>query len=109
MKKIIVLASVLFFSLTGFSSSNTYVITDITHVSVSDIQFKVINDTNTDFSYFVGNEMKVIAKGQSVGFSYAENTIIYNWTNNQKGGAWFTVTADMHGKSFNLSSLLSKN
>ncbi len=72
-----------------------------------DIQFKVINDTQADFSYGVGGVEKIIPKGQSVGFSYAENTVIYKWTNGQQGAVWFTVKADMHGKSFQLSALLN--
>ena len=74
---------------------------------LQDIQFKVINDTQAEFSYAIGGIQKTIAPGQSVGFSYAENTVIHRWTNGQPGAIWFTVKAEMHGNSFQLSSLLT--
>lgn len=84
--------------------------TDFGNNSISvtqDIQFKVINDTQADFSYAVGGVQKTIPQGQSVGFSYAENTVIYMWTNGQQGDVWFTVKAEMHGQSYQLTALLN--
>ncbi|MCX7743327.1 MAG: hypothetical protein N2167_02055 [Flavobacteriales bacterium] len=74
---------------------------------VQDIQFKVINDTQADFSYAVNGVHKTIPKGQSVGFSYPENTVIHKWNNGQPGAVWFTVKAAMHGHSYQLSALLN--
>jgi hypothetical protein len=90
-------------TLSSFSTDSGY----NSIVVAQDIQFKVINDTQADFSYAVNGVQKTIPKGQSVGFSYPENTVIYKWTNGQQGAAWFTVKADMHGRSYQLSALLS--
>lgn len=76
---------------------------------MQDIQFKVINDTQADFSYAVNGEQKIIPQGQSVGFSYPENTVIHKWTNGQVGAVWFTVKAEMHGHSYQLSALLNNH
>ncbi|MBE2247214.1 MAG: hypothetical protein IAE67_08145 [Candidatus Competibacteraceae bacterium] len=107
MKRAIAFLLVLFFSLSLSTVQHSYASRDMDCLVAADIQFKVINDTNAEFIYFVNDEKNVIQKGQSVGFSYAENTVVYHWVNGQKGNAWFTVSADMHGKSFQLSSLLS--
>jgi hypothetical protein len=85
----------------SIDSANTY------SSVMQDIQFKVINDTQADFSYAVNGEQKIIPKGQSIGFSYPENTVIHKWTNGQVGAVWFTVKAEMHGHSYQLSALLN--
>lgn len=97
-------ASILSFgTLSSFSTDSS----NKSALGLQDIQFKVINDTPSDFSYGVGGVQKTIPQGQSVGFSYAENTVIYKWTNEQQGDVWFTVKAEMHGQSYQLSALLN--
>ncbi len=93
-------------SLVTLSSFTTNSVNTCSSV-IQDIQFKVINDTQADFSYAVNGEQKIIPKGQSVGFSYPENTVIHKWTNGQVGAVWFTVKAEMHGHSYQLSALLN--
>ncbi len=73
-----------------------------------DIQFKVINNTSAPVDYFVNGNKMTITPGESVGFSFTENTVIYKWENNKKGNTWFTVKADMHGQSYQVSDLLKK-
>lgn len=73
----------------------------------NDIQFKVINDTGAPFDYYVNSQHLTIAASRSEGFSYAENTVVYKWTNGAQGDAWFTVKPEMQGHSFQLSQLLT--
>jgi hypothetical protein len=75
------------------------------NIVVSDVQFKVINDTNAAFDYAVDGQHYTIAVNQSKGFSFPAGTIIYRWTNGAQGATWFTVTAEMQGGSFKLSEL----
>lgn len=97
-------ASILSFgTLSSFSTDSS----NKSMLDLQEIQFKVINDTQSDFNYGVGGVQKTIPQGQSVGFSYPENTVIYKWVNGQQGDVWFTVKAEMHGKSYQLSTLLN--
>ncbi len=77
-------------------------------VTMQDIQFKVMNDTNAPYDYYANNTHLTLEAGSSNGFSYTAGTVIYKWTNNAQGAAWFTVTAGMQGQSYTVSGLSNK-
>lgn len=77
-------------------------------VAVADVQFKVINDTGAAYDYYVNGQHLTIQNNQSVGFSYPAGTVVYKWTNNAQGAAWFTIDSDYQGKSIKLSELLQQ-
>lgn len=99
----ILIASIAFFSFSFIIPSS---INSNDEIVVSDVQFKVINDTGAAFDYFANNQHLSIPANQVAGFSYPEGTVIYKWTNGAQGDAWFTVSTTMHGQSFQLSQLL---
>ncbi|AEA43302.1 hypothetical protein [Fluviicola taffensis] len=72
---------------------------------LSNIQFKVINDTSSEYKYCVNGGHNYISAGASKGFSYTEGTEVKHLEGDNCGSAWFKVTSDMHGKSFKLSEL----
>lgn len=72
---------------------------------LSNIEFKVINDTGAEYKYCVNGGHNYIASGASKGFSYSEGTEIKHLDGSNCGKTWFKVTSSMHGKSFKISEL----
>jgi hypothetical protein len=72
---------------------------------LGNIEFKVINDSSSEYKYCVNGGHNYISAGASKGFSYSEGTEIKHLDGSNCGGVWFKVTSSMHGKSFKLSEL----
>jgi hypothetical protein len=105
MKKLIkvsVLAIVLAsgaFTIQSFTTASTKV------EKLGNIEFKVINDTGSEYKYCVNGGHNYISTGASKGFSYSEGTEIKHLDGSNCGKTWFKVTSSMHGKSFKISEL----
>ena len=72
---------------------------------LSNIEFKVINDSSSEYKYCVNGGHNYISAGASKGFSYSEGTELKKLDGSNCGGLWFKVTSSMHGKSYKLSEL----
>lgn len=83
----------------SFTSSSTKV------EKLSNVEFKVINDTGAEYKYCVNGGHNYISAGASKGFSYSEGTEIKHIDGSNCGKTWFKVTSSMHGKSFKISEL----
>jgi hypothetical protein len=73
---------------------------------LSNIEFKVINDTSSEYKYCVNGGHNYISAGASKGFSYSEGTELKHIDGSNCGGLWIKVTSSMHGKSYKLSELM---
>lgn len=72
---------------------------------INNVEFKVINDTGSEYKYCVNGGHNYISAGASKGFSYSEGTEIKHIDGSNCGNTWFKVTSSMHGKSFKISEL----
>lgn len=72
---------------------------------ISNVEFKVINDTGSEYKYCVNGGHNYISAGASKGFSYSEGTEIKHIDGSNCGKTWFKVTSSMNGKSFKISEL----
>ena len=105
--KIFAFAAVLFAG-AFVSQSFTTVAVEKKVEKLSNIEFKVINDTGAEYKYCVNGGHNYIPANGSVGFSYSEGTEIKHLDGSNCGKTWFKVTSSMHGKSFKISELNHK-
>lgn len=75
---------------------------------LGNIEFKVINDTSSEYKYCVNGGHNYISAGASKGFSYSEGTEVKYLDGSNCGSVWFKVTSSMHGKSFKVTELKMK-
>ena len=102
--KISAFATLAFVGVLGIQSFTS--INSVTSEGVlGNVEFKVINDSSSEYKYCVNGGHNYISAGASKGFSYSEGTEIKRLDGSNCGGVWFKVTSSMHGKSFKLSEL----
>lgn len=107
MKKLLLIsfASIgLLFGIASFTTSNkTAKKTEI--APTSNIDFKITNDSGSEFKYCVNGGHNYISKGSTKSFSYSVGQDFYYIEGSNCGKQWFEVTSAMSGKSYKLSEL----
>jgi hypothetical protein len=106
MKKLIKISAFATLAFVGAFGIQSFTSTRTTSENVlGNIEFKVINDTSSEYKYCVNGGHNYISAGASKGFSYSEGTEIKHLDGSNCGALWFKVTGSMHGKSIKLSEL----
>jgi hypothetical protein len=70
------------------------------------IEFKIENNTGSEFKYCVNGGHNYISSGSVKSFSYSEGQDFYYIDGSNCGKLWFEVKSDMQGKTYKLSDLL---
>ncbi|MBI3510614.1 MAG: hypothetical protein HY064_08115 [Bacteroidetes bacterium] len=104
MKKII-------FSAIGFATltaavliGSSFTANKKTNVS-GEIEFRVTNNTGSEFEYCVNGGHNDIDNGSTKIFDYEPGQEFYLVENDNCGHLWFKVTDDMAGKTYNVTDL----
>lgn len=94
--------------LIGASSFKSVVNTsNTTTVNVAgNVEFKITNNTGSEFKYCVNGGHNYISSGSTKSFSYSVGQDFYYIDGSSCGKQWFEVTSDMQGKDYKLSDLL---
>ncbi len=107
MKKILFtsLFAVLLTSIIIAGNNNTTIATDIAKNSLSNIDFKIENNTGAEFKYCVNGGHNYINKGATKSFSYSVGQEFKYIDGSNCGKTWFKVKSDMAGKTFKVGDL----
>jgi len=89
--------------LTSFRSFETS--TPSSELSRGNIEFKITNDSGSEFKYCVNGGHNSIAKGATKSFSYGEGQEFKYNDGSNCGSTWFKVSSSMSGKTFKLSEI----
>lgn len=71
------------------------------------IEFRITNDTGSEFKYCVNGGHNYINKGSTKVFNYSEGQEFFYVEGSNCGKKWFKVTSSMAGKTFKVSELKS--
>lgn len=71
----------------------------------SNIDFKVENNTGSEFKYCVNGGHNYINAGSTKSFSYSEGQDFYYIEGSNCGKLWFEVSSSMAGKTFKVTDL----
>ena len=107
MKKIvptICIAAGLLFSMSSFQVPSAQ--TQLEKHSMGNIEFKITNNTGSEFKYCVNGGHNYISSGSTKSFSYSAGQDFYYIDGSNCGKQWFEVTSDMNGKEYKLTDLL---
>lgn len=74
--------------------------------SMGNIEFKITNNTVSEFKYCVNGGHNYISSGSTKSFSYSSGQDFYYIDGSSCGKQWFEVTSDMNGKDYKLTELL---
>ncbi len=69
------------------------------------VEFSIINDTETDYNYYVAGSVEIIKKGTTRTFSSPEGIDIYHVEKGEKGKIWFKISLEFNKKAFKLSEI----
>lgn len=106
MKKILSICLVLV-SIVGLSSFNTSgALTRSGKMIVLNIEFKITNNTGSEFKYCVNGGHNYISNGSTKSFSYSAGQDFYYIDGSNCGKFWFEVKDNMNGKEYKLTDLL---
>ena len=101
----ICISAIVIFTATSFKKANTG--TNISKVELTgNIEWKITNNTGSEFKYCVNGGHNYISNGSTKSFSYSSGQDFYYIDNSSCGQQWFEVTSDMHGKEYKLTDLL---
>lgn len=91
----------------GMSSFNAPDVKDksVYHLS-GNVEFKITNNTGSEFKYCVNGGHNYISNGSTKSFSYSAGQDFYFIEGSNCGKQWFEVTSDMNGKEYKLTDLL---
>ncbi len=70
------------------------------------VEFKITNNTSSEFKYCVNGGHNYISSGSTKSFSYSSGQDFYYIEGSSCGKQWFEVTSDMNGKDYKLTDLL---
>ncbi len=82
------------------SSDMTFVI------KTNNIDFKIENNTDSEFKYCVNGGHNYISKGSTKSFSYSSGQEFFYIDGSNCGKLWMEVSSDMNGKSYKLTDLI---
>jgi hypothetical protein len=74
--------------------------------TMGNIEFKITNNTGSEFKYCVNGGHNYISNGSTKSFSYSAGQDFYYIEGSNCGKQWFEVTSDMNGKDYKLTDLL---
>lgn len=74
--------------------------------NMGNIEFKITNNTGSEFKYCVNGGHNYISSGSTKSFSYSSGQDFYYIEGSSCGKQWFEVTSDMNGKEYKLTDLL---
>jgi len=75
-------------------------------VVAGNVEFKITNNTSSEFKYCVNGGHNYISSGSTKSFSYSTGQDFYLIDGSNCGKQWFEVTNDMNGKTYKLTDLL---
>ena len=91
---------------TGLASFKPYETnTPASELRMGNIEFKIENNSGSEFKYCVNGGHNSINKGATKSFSYGEGQEFKYIDGSNCGSTWFKVTSSMSGKTFKLSEL----
>jgi hypothetical protein len=91
----------------GLSSYNVPAVkTEVNDHQLGNIEFKITNNTGSEFKYCVNGGHNYISNGSTKSFSYSAGQDFYYIDGSNCGKQWFEVTSDMNGKDYKLTDLL---
>ncbi len=70
------------------------------------IEWKITNNTSSEFKYCVNGGHNYISSGSTKSFSYSVGQDFYLIEGSSCGSQWFEVTSEMQGKDYKLTELL---
>ncbi len=78
---------------------------NIYKVKSGNVEFKITNNTSSEFKYCVNGGHNYISSGSTKSFSYSAGQDFYFIEGSSCGKQWFEVTSDMNGKTYKLTDL----
>lgn len=93
-----------YFLTVSFTSANGNEVKEETNIK-GNIDFKIENNTGSEFKYCVNGGHNYISAGNTKSFSYSVGQDFYYIEGSNCGKQWFEVTSDMAGKTFKLSDM----
>lgn len=100
----ICLGAILTASTGSFKASDKNV--DTNKIITGNVEFKITNNTSSEFKYCVNGGHNYISSGSTKSFSYSAGQDFYLIDGSSCGKQWFEVTNDMNGKTYKLTDLL---
>jgi hypothetical protein len=73
---------------------------------MGNVEFKITNNTGSEFKYCVNGGHNYISNGSTKSFSYSSGQDFYFIEGSNCGKLWFEVSSDMNGKDYKLTDLL---
>lgn len=101
----ICISALFIFITTSFNKANRSFNTSNVEVT-GNIEWKITNNTGSEFKYCVNGGHNYISNGSTKSFSYSTGQDFYYIDNSNCGNQWFEVTSDMNGKEYKLTDLL---
>lgn len=98
-----------FFSITSFNASTVGYTSGsglTNNLELGNVEFKITNNTSSEFKYCVNGGHNYISSGSTKSFSYSNGQDFYYIEGSSCGKAWFEVSNDMNGKDYKLTELL---
>jgi hypothetical protein len=91
----------------GMSSFNTpSAKSEMNATKTGNVEFKITNNTGSEFKYCVNGGHNYISNGSTKSFSYSSGQDFYYIDGSNCGKLWFEVSSDMNGKDYKLTDLL---
>lgn len=67
------------------------------------VEFKITNNTSSEFKYCVNGGHNYISSGSTKSFSYADGQTFYYVEGSNCGSLWFKVTTSMNGHEYKVT------